>query len=371
MNIHNNSMNQGRFWELPLLLMATGAVLLLLLMALPYVAPIVLGVILSAMMEPIIRFLGKRRRGLHIPRTPATLICLVLFLAVLGTALFYLISGLIGQIVALANSFPTLWPDLLAQVRDSVQRLFAGMGMQPDRFWAAFDYLSSQLGVLLEGVVSTAGRAVLNYAMNLPNALVFFFLTILSAFFIAKDKPRYKAFFRNSLPLRVTRVSKRLYSTTLKALLGYIKAQGILMVISFVMFLLSFHVMGFSYAILLAAIIAFMDALPAIGAGVFLIPWGLIAALTGSYPTAIGLGIIYLLQALMRQSLEPRIVGQQIGINPVITMLSMYVGLKLFGIFGLVYAPFFVIMLKSVATIYLDGQTYREKVDGITPHDGF
>ena len=207
--------------------------------------------------------------------------------------------------------------------------------------------------------------------MNLPNALVFFFLTILSAFFIAKDKPRYKAFFRNSLPLRVTRVSKRLYSTTLKALLGYIKAQGILMVISFVMFLLSFHVMGFSYAILLAAIIAFMDALPAIGAGVFLIPWGLIAALTGSYPTAIGLGIIYLLQALMRQSLEPRIVGQQIGINPVITMLSMYVGLKLFGIFGLVYAPFFVIMLKSVATIYLDGQTYREKVDGITPHDGF
>ena len=124
-------------------------------------------------------------------------------------------------------------------------------------------------------------------------------------------------------------------------------------------------------SILLAAIIAFMDALPAIGAGVFLIPWGLIAALTGSYPTAIGLGIIYLLQALMRQSLEPRIVGQQIGINPVITMLSMYVGLKLFGIFGLVYAPFFVIMLKSVATIYLDGQTYREKVDGITPHDGF
>ena len=88
MNIRNNSMNQGRFGELPLLLMATGAVLLLLLMALPYVAPIVLGVILSAMMEPIIRFLGKRRRGLHITRTPATLICLVLFLAVLGTALF-------------------------------------------------------------------------------------------------------------------------------------------------------------------------------------------------------------------------------------------------------------------------------------------
>ncbi len=70
MNIRNNSMNQGRFWELPLLLMATGAVLLLLLMALPYVAPIVLGVILSAMMEPIIRFLGKRRRGLHIPPDP-------------------------------------------------------------------------------------------------------------------------------------------------------------------------------------------------------------------------------------------------------------------------------------------------------------
>ena len=96
-------------------------------------------------------FSGQTPEGLHIPRTPATLICLVLFLAVLGTALFYLISGLIGQIVALANSFPTLWPDLLAQVRDSVQRLFAGMGMQPDRFWAAFDYLSSQLGVLLEG----------------------------------------------------------------------------------------------------------------------------------------------------------------------------------------------------------------------------
>ena len=323
------------------------------------------------MMEPIIRFLGKRRRGLHIPRTPATLICLVLFLAVLGTALFYLISGLIGQIVALANSFPTLWPDLLAQVRDSVQRLFAGMGMQPDRFRVAFDYLSSQLGVLLEGVVSTAGRAVLNYAMNLPNALVFFFLTILSAFFIAKDKPRYKAFFRNSLPLRVTRVSKRLYSTTLKALLGYIKAQGILMVISFRDVspilpcdgVLLRHPAGGHHRFYGRASRHWRRGISH--------TLGLIAALTGSYPTAIGLGIIYLLQALMRQSLEPRIVGQQIGINPVITMLSMYVGLKLFGIFGLVYAPFFVIMLKSVATIYLDGQTYREKVDGITPHDGF
>jgi sporulation integral membrane protein YtvI len=371
MNIRNNRINQGRFWELPLLLLAAGAVLLLMLMALPYVAPIVLGIILSAMMEPIVRILGKPRKGFYIPRTPATLICLILFLAVVGTALFYVISGLIGQVVALANSFPTLWPDLLDRVRNSVQSLFAGMGMQPERFWSTFDYLSGQLGILLEGLVSSAGKTVLNYAMNLPKALVFFFLTILSAFFLTKDKPRYKAFFRNSLPLRVTRVSKRLYSTTLKSLLGYVKAQGILMVISFVMFLLSFHVMSFSYAILLAAIIAVMDALPAIGAGVFLIPWGLIAALTGSYPTAVGLGIIYLLQTLMRQALEPRIVGQQIGINPIVTMLSMYVGLKLFGIFGLVYAPFFVIMLKSVAAIYLDGQTYREKVDGITPHDGF
>ncbi|MBE5780348.1 MAG: sporulation integral membrane protein YtvI [Clostridiales bacterium] len=357
-----------RYAELPLLLLIASAFLCLALILLPYLAPVVLGALLSALLEPMIRILTTK---LHLSRAISAIIGLVLMLCVLGSGVFLLLSTLFSQLASLADSLPALWPDLLTGLRNSIAGLFTGIGIEHSQFWAVFDQLSGQFGLLLEQFAAAMGRWIIQFALSLPNYLLFLFVTLLSAFFFSKDKPKYKAFFRHALPLKIIRTAKTLYTTTLKSVLGYLKAEGILMSVTFVLLFLCLQFMGIPYALLISALIAIIDALPAVGAGLVLIPWALILALLGQTGNAVAIGIIYLLQSFTRQMLEPKLIGSQIGINPIVTMLAMYVGLKAFGIVGLIYSPFFVILLKSVCTLYLNGQSYRQKVEGKLPQDGF
>lgn len=129
---------------------------------------------------------------------------------------------------------------------------------------------------------------------------------------------------------------------------AYVKTQLIIMSITFVICFVSFLIIGNDYAFLIALVVGFLDALPLIGVGTILIPWGIICLILGNYFNAVVIFITFAVCYLVRELIEPKLMGNQIGITPLMTIASMYVGYKLFGIIGVVLGPVSYIMISAV-----------------------
>ena len=140
------------------------------------------------------------------------------------------------------------------------------------------------------------------------------------------------------------------------ALGGYIKAECIMMSITCFELFIFFTFYKIEYALILAIVIAIIDALPILGTGTVLIPWALFNLITGNYRMAIYLIILYLFVTVVRQLIEPKIVGTHIGIYPLLTLAAMYTGVQLIGVFGLIVGPIVLIIIKSILSgIYKKG----------------
>ena len=129
---------------------------------------------------------------------------------------------------------------------------------------------------------------------------------------------------------------------------AYVKTQLIIMSITFVICLISFLIIRNEYAFLIALIVGALDALPLIGVGVILVPWGIICLLMGNYFNAIVILLAFVVCYFAREVLEPRLMGNQIGITPLMTIASMYVGYKVFGIIGVVLGPICYIVISGI-----------------------
>ena len=127
---------------------------------------------------------------------------------------------------------------------------------------------------------------------------------------------------------------------------GLIRAQLTLTAITFCELFIGFSILRVNYAFLFALLTAVFDALPILGVGGILLPWALYSLLSGNYLYAVGLLVIYGVIFIVRQFLEPRIIGTQIGLPPIVTLMSIYVGLRIFGVFGALLFPIIVITLK-------------------------
>ena len=139
-----------------------------------------------------------------------------------------------------------------------------------------------------------------------------------------------------------------------KTMVSYVRAMAILLCLTFVELAIGFAILGLDYALVLAFFISLIDALPILGTGTVLIPWALVSLITGDFFIAIGLAVIYGVVAIVRNLIEPKIIGQQIGLHPLITLASVYVGLKIFGFFG-IFMPVFLVFAKQLyAWGYLD-----------------
>ncbi len=132
------------------------------------------------------------------------------------------------------------------------------------------------------------------------------------------------------------------------ALGGYVRAQLILMSITFCELFIGLSVLNVKYSFILAIIIAIVDAIPVFGTGTVLLPWALISLLSGSYKMALGLLIIYAICLTVRQLLEPKIISSQIGLHPLFTLFAMYVGFRLIGLIGMILGPVAAIIIKNL-----------------------
>lgn len=312
-----------------------------------FMLPFIIGWLISIIIEPLVIFLHKK---LRIYRGIASFVSIILFVVIAGALISTLGSFLFSELTKLTDKLPDIavrTSEFFTYIDEKFQSFY--INIPPNIAASVYDTLYNFLNSLTKyfGVLATS---TINVVTAIPNFLLFLLFTLLSSFFISKDKEKIYGFFREHIPSKVYNNRKLiiLKDDLLAALLGYIKAQLILMTITFTESAIGLTLIGVNYSILFAFIISLVDALPVLGSGSIYIPWIILKLIEADYNTSIFLLILYLTVTIIRQTLEPKILSTQIGLYPLVTLMSIYIGIRLFGFIGIILGPIIIITIFAL-----------------------
>ena len=213
---------------------------------------------------------------------------------------------------------------------------------------AAFGRILAWLQEAVPAALKGVGENLTGKFMGLPSFLISFVFFLMGAYFITTDYPEICSRASRQISEKLRRGLSQVRSTALVAFGGYLRAQFLLSFGVFCILLLGFLVVGQQYSLLLAFVLAVLDFIPLLGAGTAMIPWAVFALLTRDYPTAIYVAVIWGIIAVYRRFAEPKIVGDQTGLSPILSLFSIYIGMKLGGVPGMVLGPIVVLVLINL-----------------------
>ena len=183
---------------------------------------------------------------------------------------------------------------------------------------------------------------------KLPDAVLFTVTAILSSFMLSGELPAIRSWLSRVIRPEWRQKALSLRSHVRTTFGGWLRAQLKLMGVTFLILNVGLMLLRVQYPVLDALLITIVDALPVFGTGTILIPWAIVMFLRGETKKGIGLVILYGTAALSRQALEPRLVGRQVGLNPVLTLLALYAGYRLLGVAGMIVFPISAMLLKQI-----------------------
>jgi len=326
--------NKPFFDRLALLLIVVATVFALVFL-MGYVAPFVAGFVISLILSPLVDLLHRKWR---INRGISAAVLILLTIAAIFALGGWLISRLVEEAGALAQSVP----EYMEIAQTSVQNLVNGWGFNID-VELAFAQILSFATNLLQSVI-TGG----NLLTGIPAAVFRVLLAIISAFFFIKDKHIIRERILSLFPERIKSRGRKVRKSLIYALGGYMRGQGIIMSVVAVICVVGLLVIGSPYAVFVGIGIAMFDVIPIFGSGGILIPWAIYSFVSGNTTFAIGLLAIWGLVFLTRQLLEPRVVGNRIGIHPIVLLASIYVGITVLGPVGILAGPLITLIIKAI-----------------------
>ncbi|MEW4426586.1 MULTISPECIES: AI-2E family transporter [Paenibacillus] len=308
-------------------------------------APVFLSFIVYWMIEPLARFL--HRRGL--PKTLGAAISVLLFLALIVAAFFGVGLIIISQISNLQDNFPR-YVELL-------QSEFTNLAYFLQDKWNALppgiiekinDYFATLTGFLSNWVTSGA-QFIIGFLSSFSSFITNFGIAIILAFFLSIEIESWRKFARAKTPKTLKLAMAFMRNHVFKTIRSYLKAQMIMMLITFVLIYVGLLILGTNNAFTIAAVCAVFDLVPLLGVPVIFIPWIVYLFIIGNSSLAIGLVVVLVITMLTRQLLEPKISGNSIGVSSAYLMLSfMLISLSIFGLAGVVLSPVLLILLKEL-----------------------
>jgi len=315
---------------------------------LPVLLPFGIGLFVARLAYPLA---GRLQNGLHMPRWIATFLCVSGVFAILVTAVWLLVRSMFTQLGALAQELPSIFASLSEPLARLEQWLLQLCGKAPGKLGAALQqWLESllQRGSMLGERLSAMALSFMGGVVTgLPDVLLFTVTAVLSSFMLCARLPELRRWLRNKLPIRWRKQLKELSQQFKTVLNGWCKAQLKLLAVTFAIVTIGLFLMHLPYAILLGAVIAIIDALPVLGAGTILLPWGAIVLLQGNTQRGLALVFLYAITALTRTALEPRLLGRQLGLPPLLTLIALYGGFRLCGVAGMLLFPIGAILLRQ------------------------
>jgi sporulation integral membrane protein YtvI len=221
-----------------------------------------------------------------------------------------------------------------------------------ERYEALRERVNIACAELLSRLVSSLGEAIPRLAArmvtSLPNALLFAAVTVISGFYLCMGRREIEKSIVALLPKAIRDRAASWRRGLKNASWGYLRAYLILLLLTLAELFVGFLILGVDYAFLIALITAAVDILPVLGVGTVLIPWAAVALIQKNVTLGVGLLILFGAVSILRQILEPRIVGKSLGLHPLAALVASYVGWRIYGVVGMVAAPLVALLLKSV-----------------------
>lgn len=331
-------------------LILTALLLFLIKYALPLFAPFIIAFIIAYLIRKPALFLSDR---LHLNYKLVAVLCLCLFYGSVGFLI--VLSGIraLAMLRDLTVRLPALYTaylqpvltELFDTIEQSVFPLDASLVSALEDFEGQ---LIQSVGNIVSKLSFNAMEAVSGIASSLPGIFIRILLTVISSFFIAMDYDLLLRFCLKQFTTKTRTLCWRIKEYVVDTLFVCIRSYALIMLITFAELSIGLSLIGVQQALLIAALISLFDILPVLGCGGIMIPWAVIAALQGNYPLAIKLFIVYLVITVIRNILEPKIVGSQIGLHPIVTLIGIFVGAQLFGVIGLFGFPILFSLLRHL-----------------------
>ncbi len=312
-------------------------------------APFLFALIAAALLNPPVK---KLQRALGWSRQALSAVLLVLLFGLLGGGLALLGYALVGQLISLVQNWSGLL-DSMQSVLDQLEALSAHLlTLVPPQVTQLVEEAGEQLFQWLSDAVPNAlaslGKEAGEKAMGVPSFLVALIIFVMATFLLTADYPYLRSRAVQHTDEALLRFLGQLRSTALGAFGGYLKAEFLLSVGVFFILLIGFFLIHQPYGLLLALGLAVMDFIPIIGAGTVMVPWAFVSLFTGDIPTAVELMVIWGIIALFRRVMESKFVGDQTGLSPILSLVSIYVGMKLAGVLGMVFGPVILLVLLNL-----------------------
>ena len=335
--------NKRPYWQVAVSLifslLATAAFVVIGLKALGFLMPFVVGWVISAIASPLVNWLERR---LKIVKKLGSALIVILVLALIVLLLYFAISRLAGEIGDLTKNFPEMYAQLesgLRQIGDTLSGVFAKLPKGVQNGWNTIvENLDSYMGEVVSRVSEPTVTAAGNFAKRLPSYLIAFIVAVMSAYFFTVEREEVIRWMKKVSPESVTKRMSLVMDNLRYAVGGYFKAQFKIMAVVFAILLVGLAILGVHYFVLVAFLIAFLDFLPFFGTGTAMIPWAVYKFFMGDYKVTVALVILYVVTQLVRQLLQPKMVGDSIGLNPLATLLLLYIGYRLDGVIGMILA---------------------------------
>ena len=334
----------------------------LLLITAKYTYPFIIGLSIAYLLKPFVTFLTVK---LRIPKSLSVILSILVSVALVAGLITFLVSEVVAGITYLSEVLPEYLNTMISftqtyfntQILPFYERTISYFNTldtgQQDTILFNIEELGKEAGNTIGGILQSFLSFIPVFIGWLPNVGTGAIFTLLATFFIAKDWDKLIHYRDHILPNKVLFNLRNVLNELEKALFGFIRAQLTLISITALIVLVGLLILRVNYAITISLIIGFVDLLPYLGTGLIFVPWIIYELIVGNFSFALGLGILYTVVIVQRQFMEPKILSSSIGLDPLATLISIFIGFKLIGFLGFIVGPIVLVVLRTFYKLHI------------------
>jgi len=342
-------------WQISLSILLVIGFFYLVYLVLPYFVPFLLALIIAIMIEPMVHFFQR----LKLNRSLAVIITYILTLSITISIIYFIFTKIIDQIFNLIKLIQANFDVILSFFFSWFNKVSEFYQSIPENWSNTLQNQLANMESFFQNLARIIGGQTLNIAYKIPSIFIDIVIIIIAAFLLSLSLPKIKERFFSFFKPDSQKKLEIVLTDLKKATVGIIQGQLIMSTIIYVLVYLGLAILKIDFAYAIAFIIVIVDILPILGTGTVIIPWSIYNFIQGNNYLAFGLIILYVLLVVVRRIIEPKIVGEQIGLSALNTLISLYVGFKLLGIIGLFVMPLIFILLQSLIKTKLIKLNFR------------
>ncbi|SDX19530.1 sporulation integral membrane protein YtvI [Paenibacillus sp. CF384] len=354
-----------RIWRILMLVAGIVAFVLAVVYVTPLVYPFLLGWLLAYAINPIVNLLQRR---LKVPRWIGVTFTLLVFVAAMVTIVSALVTRIVVEIIHLSKSLSSSidwWRDQFEiivaspEIQNLIEKLNAFYQDNPNYQETINSKINDTANLLAQtstNIITYFLNGIVSIITSLPNVATIMVVVLLAAFFISKDWSQHVRRMSHWFPAELRKSISIVWADLQKALFGYVRAQFIMISITAIVVTVGLLIIGVDYAVTIGMLIGLVDLLPYLGVGAAMVPWIAYTFIYGDVSLGISLSILYGVILVARQMIEPKVLATSVGLDPLPTLIAMFVGLKLFGVLGLIIGPVSLVILTAIhrANVFRD-----------------